>query len=124
MENFKPPVLKLDILNSNMHVWGIRPLGQHIPDMERLLMIDADAPVAFDAIPLRDSGRRSKELVDVFTRSYAANPALGPLIKRVGGALMQDRKERSTNTDAPGFEEDLQKITRVTEVKQAYRPRG
>lgn len=119
----KPPVVRQAMQDANAMVWGLRPLGKHIAELERLLMIDADAPIAFDSIPLRGTQLRSKALVDVCTRSFSANPALGSMIRRVGSALKEDRMERAGMTDDVGMQEAVDKISRQVEVKAGYRPR-
>jgi hypothetical protein len=119
----KPPVVRQALQDVSARVWGHRPLGMHIAELERLLMVDADAPIAFDCIPLRATRLRGKALVDVCARSFSANPALNLMIKRVGGALREDLSQRAGMTADVGMQEAVDKISRQVEVKPSYRPR-
>lgn len=122
-KTLKPPVVRLDIDAASALVWGTRPLCQHLGELERLLMLDVDAPASFDCIPLRSSPLRSKALVEVFGKSFKANPALGPMVTRVAGAIKQDRMERTGQTGDAGIQESVSQITRQVEVKSGFRPR-
>lgn len=124
----KPPVVRFDIDSACGRIWGTRPLASHLGDLERLLMIDADAPLEFDGIPSKPSKSRSVVLVGGVSRAFNANPALlGMMVKRVGGALKMDRLERNGQAiDDAGIEVDVETIKRVVEVnvKPAWRPRA
>lgn len=123
----KPPVVKQDLHAACAPLWQDRALYPHIGEIERLLMIDADAPIALDQIPVRDSMARSFVLVDVVKNAYSGNQQLlGGFVKRVGGALKTDRVERGASEADSGIEADLESITRTVVVnnKPQWRPRG
>lgn len=124
MKRMKPPVVKTDLATANTNVWGHRSLGPFLGDLEQLLMIDADAPVAFDDIPLRSSNLRSKSLVDVISKSFQSNPGLKSMLLRTGGALKADRMERSQDTGEIDIQAAVSEIRRIVEIKPTYRPRG
>jgi hypothetical protein len=119
----KPPVVRVDVDAASALIWGTRPLCNHLGELERLLMLDADAPASFDCIPLRSSPLRSKALVEVFGKSFKANPALAPMVTRVAGAIKQDRLERTGHPADSDILESVSQITRQVEVKSGYRPR-
>lgn len=126
-ERCKPPVVKRDLHAACAPYWQDRALYPHIEEIERLLMIDADAPLALDQIPVRDSMARSFVLVDVVKNAYSGNQQLlGGFVKRVGGALKTDRVERGASEADSGIEADLESITRrvVISTKPQWRPRG
>lgn len=121
------PIVRHDIDSACIRVWGQLPLAGHIGQLERLLMIDAEAPIQFDCVPSRSSMLRSVVLVEGVTRSFKANPGqIGSIVKHVGGALKMDRLERNGQSGDDGIEADFDTLTRTVEInsKPAWRPRG
>lgn len=127
-ERYPVPRVKSDLDMVSQKVWGGRALSSSLSAMERMLMTDADAPVMFDALPLRDSETRSKLLVASFRSMVVSNPIIIPLFRSVADVLKNDRREREVAVDdydsALDFEEDVSTITRQVEVRAAYRPRA
>jgi hypothetical protein len=108
-------------------IWGELPLAGHMHQLERLLMLDAQAPLQFDCLPSRASKSRSIVLVEGVKRSYTANPsAVGSLVQRVGAALKTDRMARTGMDSDVGIEADFDSLTRTIETpaKSAWRPRA
>lgn len=125
--SLKPPVVKQDINAANLLKWGNQPLGAHIGDLERMLMLDVDAPVAYDAMLFREKKERSQILVNGFKKSLPSNPALKPIVMRIGEALIADRKERlelNASSEPQRLQEAVQSITRQSPAKNTYPPRG
>jgi hypothetical protein len=120
----KAPVVGVDLNAITALTWPESALAQHIPAIERLLMLDANAPVTFDGIPMRSAAMRSKALVDGVTQSFNANPNLAPMIRHFGAALKIDRAARLLRTEDVGVQELTDVIARQIEVKVTYRPRG
>lgn len=124
--SLKPPVLKRAINDANQRVWSGKPLGTHITDIERLLMISAETPVALDALPLRGVAQRSTVLVDELTKLLRSDAAMKPMVQRLGASLMADRQERLNVpiSSAPDIKESITSITRNVVVKPSYRSYG
>lgn len=122
-----PPVVKRDVQEVNQALWPKSALNAHIGDLERLLMLDVQAPVDYDGIVFRDKTQRSKVLVTTVTKSLQANPGLRPMVQRIGPALMADRTERLNLTGkvGPQMEEAIECIKRTVAAPPApYRHRG
>jgi hypothetical protein len=124
IELIKAPVLKVSIDQTSISSWPDRPLTRHLAELEKLLMVNANAPVAFDALPMLSNQKRSAALVEGVHKSFASNPDLRPMVLRVGGALKEDRSIRNAGEDVSGVEALVASFVRQIEVKPAYRPRG
>jgi hypothetical protein len=120
----KPPVLKIAIDEASSGNWAGRPLTVHLPELEKLLMVNANAPMMFDDLPMLSAQKRSAALVGGVQKSFASNPDLRPMVLRVGAALKDDRAIRNSGEDVGGVEALVASFTRQIEVKPAYRPRG
>lgn len=123
----RAPVVRADVNAVCARIWGELPLAGHMGRLERLLMIDADAPVQFDCVLSRPSKERSVVLVEGVRRSLKANrDTIRPIVEPVLDALKLDRLERNGKDGDAGIEADFESMTRTVEVntKPAWRPRG
>jgi hypothetical protein len=120
----KPPVLKTSIDEASSNSWLGRPLTAHLAELEKLLMVNASAPTAFDALPMMSAQKRSPALVGGLVAAKKTNPTLETWVQKFGLALKEDRSMRNAAEDTGGVEALVASFTRQIEVKPAYRPRG
>lgn len=95
-ERLKPPKLKQAIDEQSSATWSLSPLGGVLSDIERLYCAHADLPLAFDEVVGLDAVERGKLMVEICTQALQADRSLGPVIKKIGQPLRDDRQLRQS----------------------------